>query len=190
MQLLAVVLLSVTSAFSQSKNRIVEWSEPPISNRNTRASGDTQVLPQIEGLEINDITVGGKSITIGQSFATDDDWLKSLTVRIRNISSLSISVLQMTLMLPETMPGGPVVTLCYGCGPAGTGQSIMPGGEVEMKSLFYSWLTDKINEKSSLSKITKVQIHDIIVTMADGRKWLSGCVRTANLKNACPAAAP
>ncbi len=184
--LLGVGLLTVTSVFSQSKNRIVQWSDPPISDRNTRSSGDTQILAQIEALEINDITVGGKSITIGQFFAADDEWLKSLTVRVKNVSSQSISRAQLNLFLPEIMPGGPLVTLCYGCGDVGKGQSIKPGDEVEMKLVFYSWLTDQINSKSRLSMITTAEIHDIIVTLPDGRKWLSGCVRTAISKNACP----
>jgi hypothetical protein len=144
------------------------------------------VLAQIEALQINDITVGGKSITIGQSFAADDEWLKSLTVRVKNVSSLSNSKVQLNLFLPEIMPGGPLVTLCYGCGDVGKGQTIMAGEEVEMRLVFYSWLVDQINAKSSLSRITRAEIHDTIVSLPDGRQLLSGCVRTASLKNACP----
>jgi hypothetical protein len=191
LKVLAVSLLTVTSVFLQTKNRIVQWSESPVSNRNTStASGDVQILAQIEALEINDITVGGKSITIGQFFPIDDEWLKSLTVRVKNVSSQSISAAQMNLYLPETMPGGPVVTLCYGCDEVERGQGIKPGQEVEMKLVLYSWLSDQINAKSSFSMITRAEIHDIIVTLPEGRKWVSGCVRTATVKNACPMAAP
>ncbi|SRR6266542_6767068 len=188
--LLAFVLLSVTPGFSQGKNRIVQWSERPISNRNTISSGQTEVLAQIEALEINDITVGGKSFTIGQAFAADDEWLKNLTFRVKNVSSLTISKVQVNLFLPEIMPGGPLVTLCYGCGDVAKGHSILPGEEVEMRLVLYSWLTDQIKAKSSLSQITRAQIDSTIVTLPDGRKWLSGCVRTASLKNACPTTAP
>lgn len=188
--LLAVALLSPTSVFSQSKNRKVQWPETPNNYGNATGSGYSQELAKLEALEINAIRVGGKAITIGQLFPADDDWLKNLTVRMKNISSLTISTIQMNLFLPEIMPGGPMVTLCYGCGDVGLGQSIMPGKEVEMKLVFYSWLTDQINAKSSLSMITKAEIHNIIVTLADGRKWLTGCVRTANLKNACPTTTP
>jgi hypothetical protein len=187
--LLAVALLSTTSVFAQSKNRKVQWPETPINYVNATGSGYSQELAQLEALEINDISVGGNSITIGQFFAADDEWLKNLTVRVKNISSLNISVIQMNLFLPEIMPGGPMVTLCYGCGEVGKGQSITPGKEVEMKLVFYSWLTDQINAKSSLSMITKAEIHSIIFTLADGRKWLTGCVRTANPKNSCPTTA-
>jgi len=188
--LLGVGVLSVPSVFSQNKNRIVNWSEPPISNRNTKSSGDIQILAQIEALEINDITAAGKSITIGQFFAADDEWLKSLTVRVKNVSSLTISSAQMNLYLPEIMPGGPVVVLCYGCGDVASGQSIKPGEEVEMKLAFSSWLTDKITAKSSLSMITKAEIHDTIIVLSDGTKSISGCVRTASSKNECPSSAP
>lgn len=72
---LAVALLSVSFVFSQSKDRKVQWPQTPINHLNTRGSGYSQELGHIEALEINDITVGGKSITIGQSFAADDEWL-------------------------------------------------------------------------------------------------------------------
>jgi hypothetical protein len=88
------------------------------------------------------------------------------------------------------MPGGPLVTLCYGCGDVGKGQSIMAGEEVEMRLVLYPWLADQIKAKSSLSQITRAEIHDTIVTLPDGRNWLSGCVRTASPKNACPTTAP
>lgn len=183
---LAVALLLANPVFSQSKDRKVQWPQTPINHLNTRGSGYSQELAYIEALEINDITVGGKSITIGQSFAADDEWLKSLTVRVKNISPLSISSVQMNLVLPEIMPGGPLVTLCYGCGGVATGQSIMPGKEAEMKVVFYSWVEDQINVKSSLPMITTAEIHNIIITLADSRRWITGCVRTADLNNACP----
>lgn len=189
MGLLAVVLLPVPSVFSQDKNRIVEWTEPPLSDRNTISLTGKQVVSQIDVLEISDVTAGEKSIKLGQFFTADDAWLEKLTFRIKNISTDKISIVQINLLLPEIMPGGPLVTFCYGCGQP-VGQGIMPGQEVEMKVVFYSWLRDQINKKSGLSEITKAQIHDITVTAADGTRWLSGCLRTADLKNACPAAAP
>jgi hypothetical protein len=149
------------------------------------------VLAQIEALEIVSVTVGSKSITIGEVFSADDLWLKTLTFRVKNVSNLSFSVAQLNLFLPEIMPGGPLVILCYGCGDDfGKVKHIAPGEEVEMKVAFYHWLTDQINAKSSLSKITKAEIQQLIVTQPDGQKWISRCVRTANPKNSCPKPAP
>lgn len=188
--LFAVVLVSPTTVFSQSTDRILHWSEP-VSIIHTPGSGSSAVLAQIEALEIVDITVGSKSITIGEVFSADDLWLKSLTFRMKNVSNLNFSVAQLNLFFPETMPGGPLVTLCYGCGDAfGKVKNIAPGEEVEMKVVFYNWLTDQINLKSNLSRITKAEIQHLIVTQLDGQKWLSRCVRTASPKNSCPKPAP
>ena len=180
---LVIALLSTSSVFSQSTQRIVQWPEWPIDHSKTVSLGDSKGLAQIDSLEIVDITVGGKSITLGQSFVADDEWLKSLTVRLKNVSNNSIAKVQLNLFLTEIMPGGPLVTLFYG----GDEPSITPGAEVELKLVFYSWLVEQINKKSSLAKITKAEIRDVIVTLADGKRLFSTCVKTVSPKNACPA---
>ena len=111
---------------------------------------------------------------------------KTLIFRVKNVSNLSFSVAQLNLFLPEIMPGGPLVTLCYGCGDAfGKVKKIAPGEEVELKVVFYDWLTDQIKAKSNFSKITEAEIQQLIVTQPDGQKWMSRCVRTASPKNSC-----
>ena len=190
MRVLAILIFSLTTVFSQNKERILHWSEP-VNIISSPGSGYLAVLPQIEALEIVDITAGGKSLTIGEVFSADDLWLKSLTFRVKNVSDLSFSVAQLNLFLPEIMPGGPIVILCYGCGEAyGKVKNIAPGDEVEMKVAFYNWLTEQINAKSNLSSITKAEIRELIVTQPDGQKWMSRCVRTASPKNSCPKPAP
>ncbi len=185
-----VTLLSANTVFSQNKNRVVQWPEIITQVFNTPGSGFSQELAEIDALEIMDIAVGGKSMTIGQPFASDDEWLKNLTVRVKNVSSLTISSVQMDLFLPEIMPGGPLVTLCFGCGGMANGQTITPGEEVELNLVLYSWLLDQINRKSSLSMITKAEIREFVYSLPDGRKWLTRCLRTASLKNACPSTTP
>lgn len=178
-------LNAVTSAFSPGKNRIVQWHEPPISDRNTKSTTGKEVVSQIDVLEISDVTIDKKPIKLGQSFAADDNWLDKLTFRIKNVSSVELSKVQMNLFLPEIMPGGPLVAFCYGCGPT-LERSIAPDQEVEMKVVFYSWVAEQINKQSSLAAITKAEINDVTVTAADGKSWLSGCVRAVDPKNACP----
>ena len=75
--LLTLVLLSTPSVFSQSINRMVQWPETIITAVNSTGSGYSPELEKIDALEIIDIAVGGKSITIGQFFAGDDEWLKN-----------------------------------------------------------------------------------------------------------------
>ena len=183
--LLALLLLLATSALSQDKSRIVEWHQPPISDKNTIPVKGTQAVSQIDVLEITGVVVDGKSVKLGQSFAADDNWIEKLTVKIKNVSNVTVSKVQMNLFLPQVMPGGPLVTFCYGCGPT-VGKTISPGEEVEMKVVFYDWITGEIKKKSSLAEITKAEINDVTVVAADGTKWLSGCVKAADPANACP----
>lgn len=188
--LIVIALLSLTPVFSQSKDRIINWSAPVIIV-NSSQSGYSAVLVEIDALEIVDITVGGKSVTIGEVFSADDLWLENLAFKVKNVSNLSFTIAQLNLFLPEIMPGGPLVTLCYGCGPAfGKVKSIAPGEEVEMKVVFYAWLKDQINAKSSLSMITKAEIRELLLTQSDGQKLISRCVKTASLKNSCPKPTP
>ena len=78
-----------------------------------------------------------------------------------------------------------MVTLCNGCGDVAQGQSIAPGGEAELKIVFYDWLLGQIKAKSPLSHITNAEIKDMLVTLPDGKILYSQCVKTANQKNAC-----
>ena len=182
----ALVLLATTSVFSQSKNRTLQWADIPISNRNTVSANGAQVLAQIESLEIKEISIAGKSITLGQPFAADDNWVTSLTMRVKNISDQNFKSIQINMFLPEIMPGGPLVSFFYKSGDAGT----MPGDEFEIKVVFPQWVTDQIKSKTNPSLITKAEIHDISVIHSDGKRLLSGCMRTADPKNACPTPAP
>ena len=184
--ILAFVVAATASVFSQNKNRTVQWAEIPWSNRNLVGAPGTEVLAQVEVLEVKDISVAGKSITIGEPFAADDNWITNITLRVKNISDQSFSTIQIDLILPEITDGGPLVPLCYGCGGIGMGQSIGPGDEFEMKVAFQQWVTDRIKSKSNPSAITKAQIQHISVKQPDGKKLFSGCIRTANQKNACP----
>ena len=184
--ILAFVFVATVSVLSQNKNRTLQWNEIPWSNRNMVGAPGTEVLAQVEVLEVKEISVAGKSITIGEPFAADDNWITSLTLRVKNISNQSFASIQIDLILPEIMQGGPLVPLCYGCGGVGMGQSIAPGDEFEMKVAFQQWVTDQIKSKSNPSAITKAQIQHVSVKQSDGKKLFSGCIRTADQKNACP----
>lgn len=164
---------------------MVHWPEISYLNANARST-QSEMLDQIDMVEITDVAAGGKSITLGQPFEADDEWLKTLSVRVKNVSQVSISRVQMNFFLPQLMPGGPLVALCYGCGDVGRRDPIDPGEEVEMKLFYYSWLLDQINSKSSLSKITKAEVWHMSLTLLDGRQFTSGCIKTTDQKSACP----
>lgn len=179
-----VTFVAASPAFSQDKKRIIKWQEAPIP-AGAIMSSTKKVVPQIDVLEIVDFAVAGKSIAMGESFTADEEWLQNLTVRIKNISNTGISIVQLNFFLPQLMPGGPMVTLCYGCGDVGIGKTISPGDEVELKIAHYRWLTESITAKVSLADIDKAEIQNMIVTPVEGQPWFSSCVKTTKPKNAC-----
>ncbi len=185
---LGLLVFAATTDYSQTQNKVIVWSKSPIGSHNETTPPDVKLFPQIDGVEIEEIAVGGKSRIVGEGFAADDDWLKTITVRVKNISSQRLISVQITLVLPE-MGQSPDIPLCYGCAAAEKEKGIVPGESVELKMLgggFYDWLRSRIAENGAVSRITKAEIHHVYVTLPAGPTWFSGCIKTANLKNACP----
>ena len=151
--------------------------------------GQSNALAQFDSFEIEDITVEGKSITVSQPFSASDDWLKTITVRIKNVSQQKFQMIQVTLGLPEIM-GGPIIPVCFGCALDDRRKGIAPGEEVELQTVhsdkFYNWVKTSISRKTSLSNITTAQIQETYAVLWDGTELVSECVKTVNPQNACP----
>jgi hypothetical protein len=94
-------LIGFMPALVQTKDRLVEWPPYPFGRINSAADG-IKLSPATEALEIVDVQVAGHSITIAQAFPADDDWLRSLTFRMKNISAQSIVGARIQFGLPET----------------------------------------------------------------------------------------
>lgn len=190
---LAIILFMATLALPQSQLKIIEWSKSPADSK-LRTTRDIRPSDQIDELEIEDISVEGKPITIGQGFIAGDDWIQTITFRVKNISRQQLKLIQITAVLPEMSTGGPHIVFCYGCAKAEGEKGIAPGEEVELKIIsgdkYYQWVKDKIKAQGDISGISKAQIRDMLVVLPDETKWLSGCIKTANPKNSCPHNAP
>lgn len=189
---LAVLVVTVTSASSQTSNKVIEWSKSPLGRSEDGIKGNTRSFRQIEGVEIEDITVHGKSITVSEPFPATDDWLQTITFRVRNISGQRFNSIQITVVLPEMNNASPDVPFCYGCDAIERSNGIQAGEVVELKMVggkFYDWLKTRIAETGT-SSINKVEIHHMYVNVTGGPMWFSSCVKTANPKNACPRRTP
>lgn len=185
---LVIVLLLTTPGFPQGQPKMIEWSKSPKDSK-TRTAADMRPLDQINDVEIKDVLIEGKSITMGQSFVAEDDWIQSITFRVKNISEQQLKAVQITLVLPEMSSGSPDIVFCYGCLKTEREKGIAPGEEVELKmpgGSFYGWVREKITTQGDISKISKAQISHVYVTLPDGMKLYSGCLKTADTKNACP----
>jgi hypothetical protein len=186
---LAVILFMAMLSFSQVQPKMVVWSKSPASSK-TGTAADIRPADEIDALQIEDVAAEGKSITIGQGFVAGEDWIQTITFRVKNISTQQFMAIQITVVLPEMSIGGPDIVFCYGCAKAEREKGVAPDEEVELKIIggdkYYGWVKDKIAAQGNLSRISKAQIRDMFVTLPDGTKLLSGCVKTADPKNACP----
>lgn len=186
------VIAGVTFALPQTQTKLIEWQPKPMGSNNERWTGGQQLFRILDRVEIESLKVG-KPITIGQPFTADDDWLKNLVIRVRNISGQQISTIQVTLVLPQMGPGSPDVVYCYGCAAAENAKGIAAGESVDLKMIgdaFYDFVKMRATEKGGIAQINNAQIRDMHVTLPDNTRWVSGCIKTSDIKNACPLGSP
>jgi hypothetical protein len=109
----------------QQQEKIVDWHP-------FRAATEAKVL------EIVDVKVNGESVTMGSPFTASEDWLVTLTFRVRNVSGKVIDNFAFGVAFPELEVNGvsPGFTIGYGGDfprNAGRGKLMLPDEEVDLK---------------------------------------------------------
>jgi hypothetical protein len=187
-----VIVFAQSFALQQAQTKLIEWQAKPMGSNNELWADGTQLFRILERIEIMNLTVG-KPITMGQEFTADDDWLRDLVIRVRNISGQQVASIQVTLVLPQMGPGSPDVVYCYGCAAAEKHKGIAAGEAVDLKMIggeFYDFVKSRAAEKGGIGQINKAQIRDMYVKLPDNSRWVSGCIKTLDIKNACPLIVP
>ena len=185
---LTLLLFVCVTPSPQTPTKTVEWQEKPLGSNNERWTDGSQLVKVMELVQIESVVVG-KPVTIGEAFAADDDWLKNLVIRVRNVTGKPIASIQITLGLPQMDPGSPDVVYCYGCAPEEKAKGIAPTEVVELKMPgigFYDFVKMRALEKGGIAQINRAQIRIMYVTLPDETRFVSGCIKTADAKNACP----
>lgn len=129
---------------------------------------------------ITGVEVAGRQVTPGQPFAAGDDWLRGLTLRVKNISSKSIAYMEIGLSFPEASyhSGGIGHPLRYGKNFAPGDRSapdaslLSPGEEAELAfsdGEFHSFRAFA-ERLSGSANFRRVQLNDARVTFADGTR--------------------
>lgn len=122
----AILTLILPSFVFGQQNRLVDWQ--PV-----------RILSEARVLEIVDVTVAGKSITLGQPFAANDDWLDTLTFRVRNVSGKPIKLFGFGVAFPDINANGrtPSFSIVYGVDPTksdtSSGKPLIAEEEVDLK---------------------------------------------------------
>ena len=193
---LTSILLVATVAFPQSKERTIMWPPHPLGLIKPAGDGIRSATVN-EAVQIVDITVAGRSITPGQPFLADDDWLRTLTLRLKNVSGQPIVGAKIFFGLPETKIEERQVAFSLEYGKVGVmtapdGQPpVRTDEEFEMKfsAAQYQRYLDFFGKQAGTAIFTKVWIGLITVKFDDGGVWTNGCLKAINPNASCPRAA-
>ncbi|HEX8144327.1 MAG TPA: hypothetical protein VF553_17130 [Pyrinomonadaceae bacterium] len=164
---LAVFLLPV-SAFAQQKDRVLR-----------------RIERRDEPLKILKLKVKGKQVNFNQSFITDDDWFRDLTVNVENVSDKTIMFIDLRLTFPPT---GRAVRassdhLLYGHYPPPPGETgtphpdqppLKPGDTATLVLPDYEGTREFLNKTGHAQSIKEIQIGLEELVFTDGIKWRAG----------------
>jgi hypothetical protein len=159
-----IITLSIPFVISgQQTDKIIDWQ--PV-----------RIMSEARVLEITDIKVDGKSIAIGQAFTANDDWLNTLTFKVRNTSGKVINHFGFGVAFPEINANGqaPMFSLTYNADSSKRDsrarKPLLPGEEVDLKlPEDQIEIMRRVSMKTSgTSNLNKVNILPGLLTFADG----------------------
>lgn len=181
-KLLALTLLSCTPLF------LIFFPRTSFSFQN-----DKKVVKKIsqhgEPVEIAKLKIKGKPLSFDQEFDADEDWMKGLTVDVKNVSDKDIIYIKAELDFPVDDAGAHVIVvpLEYGHTPGNdetsfTTNPLHPGASVNISVADWSvdFLKRKIVEKGSgkALKMNRANIYVLQVWFDADTVWSNGTIFT------------
>lgn len=190
----AILLSLVTPVSTQTPEGILLWPEHSMGPLRPHQVTNMRVAEVDVPIEITNVAVNGKSIIIGKAFPTTDNWIRNLTVRVKNISEKPMKSILMLIALPEVRLSngmGRGFTLRGGTNPGGKPIVIMPGEEIELEWLEaeYQMFLETNERLNASGNQGKAQIGMTSAIFTDGTVWGSDCLRATDPRNACRGAA-
>jgi hypothetical protein len=185
--LVALLLFSSGPAVrSQTPTRFLVWSSSPVGSNNESVAPGLELSRQIKEVEIVEFLVGGREINIAEGFSAPDDFLRTMSFKVKNVSKRMMSRIQITLIVRDDKPYSPQIIYCYGCAEKQREKGIAPGEvvELQMPNAIYEFVMTKLAEKG-VTVVQRVEVSHMYVDFANGPTLYSGCIKTANPRNAC-----
>lgn len=140
-----------------------------------------------EPLVITDVKVNGKSITFGQKFNANDDWLKSLVVTVKNTSDKRVLFASIELFMQQPDGARGMFDIFYGPWALQNRQpkpeeqlvGIPPGeiAEIGFSVQRYVGLTSFLNDTHIGPSVENVKVRFGSVIFADDTMWRGGFFR-------------
>lgn len=136
-----------------------------------------------KALEIVDVRVAGRTIELGQPFIANDDWLSSLSFRVKNITGKTLRFIRMSFSMLEAKNGdkGLGFSFTYGT-PCNVNTDppcniknkelklVMPDEEVEMKfnGSEHQRNQEFILKRAGITNINRILVGIVTIQFEDG----------------------
>jgi hypothetical protein len=143
-------------------------------------------------LEFSELKTGQKSRKFGESFSEDDDWLKKLSFKLKNISDKPIVYLSVNVNFPETRLTGNLMSypVSFGQRPDSKykqhnkAMTLIHGETLEVsldkeKDRIYKYLS----ERQPIELIQKVELEVYFVIFEDKTAWVAGAFQRQDPNN-------
>lgn len=175
----AIVVLVPCAAAGQGRERLIEWDwKSPARPAPLIKEGAGDEGPAVEtyfvALELVGVFAAGEAVAVGLPFAAEDDWMKDLKVRFRNVSGKSIAGATLHLSLPEARQGGGVMTFSLGYGGPKEGRPVVaPGEEFEVTRTpaEHERQQRRLAKVGGVTGVGRVGLGFVVVTFEDGGEW-------------------
>jgi hypothetical protein len=126
-------------------------------------------------LEVSEAKIGDKPITLGEQFDGEIDWLKGLTVKVKNKSDKTITWASILFTFPETRLTGPIMIEFLFIGQRSDMRTpnppleLKPGEEIELSlESHFDSIKTLIQSRHRLDEVNNVDIEVSEVMFDDG----------------------
>lgn len=180
---LSCLLLLLASAWSFGQTeRTISWPELASAEPWVKGDDGNLLASTVTALEVVSVTVNGKEIVLGMPFRAEGEWLKTLSVTVKNISDKPISAVRLNFGLPEAKygSGSSGFSLEYGKALStgidyGPQAPIAPGENVVLmrNERHYNRDRDGIVKRTGVTDFRSVLIGSTVVEFIDGTVWMA-----------------
>src|ERR1700730_13074625 len=138
---------------------------------------------QSEPIVLEKVTANGTPVELGKGFWHDKNWLKGLTVTVKNASNQAIARIEINLSFPRPQPTSSdvptyIVRLIYGLEPSdpsysATQKPVLPGESVEVRlpDANLPFISQDLASLGYPQEISRARLTINTVTFMDGTTW-------------------
>ena len=173
------VLLLLFSAvcLAQDKTRVIVFPEKKTDLKMLKGEDGRGVPTEISGVELVEIRIKDQIVALDQPFEYEDDWLKYLTIKLKNTSDKPITSVRLNIGQPQAKIKDSSLGFSLEFGSLSAFESskkdlrvIKPGEEFELSRSAQDY-TGGLNfqiQKTGVSNINKIVVGSTMIEFEDG----------------------